>query len=383
MSKSSEIADKIPFLDLAAQHAELKEEFVRVFERALESSAFAGGPMTAAFESEYAEYTGTCFAAGVGSGTDALRFALLAMGIGPGCRVATVPNTFIATTEAISQAGAEIDFVDIDPETSLMDPNRLADFLKARFDDAPKEKRPAAIIPVHLYGQCADMDPIMELARRYELKVLEDAAQAHGAEYKGKKAGTLADAAAFSFYPGKNLGAFGEAGAVTTNDPAIDEKVRVLRDHGQKSRYRHVVEGYNGRMDGIQAGVLSVKLKYLDKWNAARRKAADFLDGEFEKVEEIRPVKILPFNITNRHLYVIQAPNRDRLAARLAEKGIATGMHYPVPLHLQECYSNLGFSEGDFPNAERAARELLSLPMFPTLSEEQIVRIVEVVKASV
>lgn len=362
---------EIPFLDLKTPHRELKDELLAVVSEALDNAAFVGGQNLTQFESDFAAFTGASDAVGVASGTDALLLALVAMGIGRGSKVITVPNTFIATCEAISQAGAEIAFVDVDPETCLIDPDRLEDFLKEAFAKNAEGSRPAAIIPVHLYGQCADMDAILELAGRYGLKVLEDAAQAHGASYKGRYAGSLADAAAFSFYPGKNLGACGEGGAVTTSDPTIAQKVRMLRDHGQKKKYEHEIEGYNGRLDAIQAGFLNVKLRHLAPWNAQRRAIAERYDDAFGSIAAVRPVKVSADNIPARHLYVIHTERRDALANHLNKMGIGTGLHYPIPLHLQACYESLGYRAGQFPAAEKSAAELISLPLFPGMTDEQ------------
>jgi dTDP-4-amino-4,6-dideoxygalactose transaminase len=372
--------DDIPFLDLIAQHSPLKDELMQVMSGAIDSAGFIGGPLVSGFEADFARYVRTQYAVGVGSGTDALRLALMALGIGGGARVITVPNTFIATTEAISQAGAQIDFVDVDGDTCLMDPNSLEDFLKDCFAKRKPAERPVAVVPVHLYGQCADMDAIQGLAKRYELKVLEDAAQAHGATYKGKSAGGLGDAAAFSFYPGKNLGALGEAGAVTTDDGAVAEKVRILRDHGQHTKYYHSMEGYNSRLDAIQAGFLRVKLRYLDEWNDQRRQIAALYDQAFAGVDEVRPIDIAPGNVSCYHLYVIRVKERDALQVKLKEAGIMTGLHYPLPLHVQECYKTLGFGKGAFPRAEKAASELLSLPMYPSMRLEQAARVAQHIK---
>ena len=367
----------IPFIDLVKPHVTLKQELLAVVAQAVDSASFIGGPMVAGFEADFAEYVGTRFAAGVGSGTDALRFALLAMGIGPGQGVVTVPNTFIATTEAITQTGAKIYFVDCEADTCLLDVNRLEAFLKEHCAQGAQRERPAALLPVHLYGQCADMDGILGLARKYELRVLEDAAQAHGATYKNKPAGSLGDAAAFSFYPAKNLGACGEAGAVTTNDPQIDAQVRMLRDHGQRTKYYHVLEGYNGRLDAIQAGFLRVKLRRLEEWNHQRRQLARIYDQAFAGSDGVRPVRVLPHNHSCYHLYVIQVAQRDALRAWLEAKGMATGLHYPLPLHLQECYQHLGYAPGSFPAAERSAAEVLSLPIYPGLEAEQARRVAQ------
>ncbi|HEY5313117.1 MAG TPA: DegT/DnrJ/EryC1/StrS family aminotransferase, partial [Pirellulales bacterium] len=331
-----------------------------------------GGPLVEEFERDFAAFTGCKYALGVGSGTDALRLALAALGIGPGMSVVTVPNTFVATTAAITQAGAEIEFVDVDPRSCLLDPNRLADYLRERFAHPSRAPRPAAVIPVQLYGQCADMTAIMELTERYELKVLEDAAQAHGAQHRGRPAGSLGHAAAFSFYPGKNLGACGEAGAVTTSDPAVAERVALLRDHGRSSKYLHAIEGYNARLDAIQAGVLRVKLRHLERWNAQRREHAARYAAALAGVQGIQPLMIEPHNLAVYHLYVVRARQRDALRGYLDERGIGTGVHYPVPLHLQACYRRLGLGPGAYPEAERAAAEVLSLPMFPQLSAADV-----------
>lgn len=377
--KVNNVMDNIPFLDLPAQNRALKADLMEVVSAALDTAGFIGGPQVANFEKEFAAFTDSPLAVGLANGTDALRLALIAMGIGRGDRVVTVPNTFIATTEAISQAGAMIDFVDISPDTCLMDMNRLEDMLKDRFARSPKELRPKAIVPVHLYGQCVDMDAVSSLAEHYGLLVLEDAAQAHGASYKGRNAGTLGHAAAFSFYPGKNLGACGEAGAVTTTDAGLAERITMLRDHGQKTKYNHALEGYNARLDAIQAGFLRVKLKHLSSWNAARREIAAQYDAAFLGVDWISPVKTLPHNASSHHLYVIHVDGRQQLMDYLKEHGVNTALHYPIPLHLQECYRHLGYAQGAFPHAERSAATLLSLPMFPELGRERAQRVIDAV----
>jgi dTDP-4-amino-4,6-dideoxygalactose transaminase len=366
----------VPFLDLPQQHRTLKQELLQVFASALDGAAFIGGSAVADFERDFACYTTTEYAIGVSNGTDALRLALLALGISAGSRVITVPNTFIATAAAISQAGCRIDFVDVDPNTCLMDPNRLEDLLRRRFASGPATDRPAAVVPVHLYGQCVDMDAIADLASRYGMKVLEDAAQAHGATWKGRRAGSLGDAAAFSFYPGKNLGACGDAGAVTTGDADVATRVRMLRDHGQQQKYVHILEGYNGRLDAIQAGFLRVKLRHLDAWNAKRRELARAYDEALASLSWLRPVGILPGNVSAYHLYVVHVPDREGLAAYLKDRGIATGMHYPLPLHLQKCYTRLGYNRGNFPNAEASAATLLSLPIFAEMEFGQLRHVV-------
>lgn len=362
----------VPFLDLVAQHRVLREELLEVFSAALDRAAFVGGPAVDAFEADFAAFGGFRHVIAVSNGTDALRIALQAMGIGAGARVVTVPNTFIATTEAISHAGATFEFVDIERATCLMDANRLEDHLRQAFDHRPKSERPAAVLPVHLYGQPCDMDSILALAQRYELKVLEDAAQAHGATYKNRAAGTFGHAAAFSFYPGKNLGACGEAGAIATADPAIAERARMLRDHGQSEKYRHPLEGSNGRIDAIQAGFLRVKLRRLAAWNAVRREIAARYDAALRGTEGIQVLEQLPHGISSRHLYVIHAERRDALRAFLRDRGIQSGLHYPEPLHLQECYRPLGIAAGSFPQAEWSAARVLSLPIFPEMTRAQV-----------
>ena len=379
--------NKVPFLDLVTPHLQLEEELVAVFRTALRTAGFIGGPMVQSFECDFAKFCETDHSVAVNSGTDALRFALIASGVKPGDVVVTVPNTFIATTEAISQAGAAFEFVDIDEATCNMDPARLREFLETQCDiDAASGKlisrrngRPVtAVVPVHLYGQTADMDPILEVAERYNLIVVEDACQAHGAEYfsrrenRWRKAGTMGKAAAFSFYPGKNLGACGEAGAVTTNDAAIAQTVRVIRDHGQAKKYYHSMEGYNGRLDAIQAGMLGVKLAHLAEWNEQRRQAAErYQELLSPMTEDIILPHTMPSARAVYHLYVIRSQNREDLRKHLADNGIDTGIHYPIPLHLQEAYREQGYSEGDFPVTERVSAEILSLPMFPTLTAEQ------------
>ncbi|HZR63517.1 MAG TPA: DegT/DnrJ/EryC1/StrS family aminotransferase [Terriglobales bacterium] len=385
--------NQIPFLDLVTPHKELEEELVAVFRSALSSAGFIGGPIVEAFERDFATFCQTAYCIGVGSGTDALRFALIAAGIRDGDLVVTVPNTFIATTEAISQAGARPVFVDIDERTYNMDPEKLREYLErecyvdvdsGHTIDRKLKKRVAAVIPVHLYGQPAEMDAIQDLAGRYNIMVIEDACQAHGAEYFSKKdncwkkAGSMALAAAFSFYPGKNLGACGEAGAVTTNDPELARKIRMLRDHGQAQKYYHDFEGYNGRLDSIQAGLLRIKLKYLPLWNEARRECARRYHHLFAATHE---GLILPYEPSwvkaVYHLYVVGVQKRQGLQKHLAEFGINTGIHYPIPLHLQRAYTHLGYKTGDLPVAENAAAITLSLPMYPELKATQQHRIAE------
>lgn len=383
---------KIPFVDLVAFHRELEPELLEVCKRVIETAGFIGGPEVDGFEKEFAQFCGTKHCVGVNSGTDALRFALIATGIQPGDIVVTVPNTFIATTEAISQSGAQISFVDIHEQTYTMDPEKLRAYLETHCEfDRTKGKlierdsnRPVAgIIPVHLYGQTADMDPILELAAKYNLFVIEDACQAHGAEYFSKKqgrwlkAGSIGLAAAFSFYPGKNLGACGEGGAITTNDENLARKVAMIRDHGQSKKYYHDMEGYNGRLDSIQAGMLRVKLRHLSRWNGARRALAHHYHELFAPAKEsiVVPVEA-EWTKGVYHLYVVRVADREAMQAFLAEAGISTGIHYPIPLHLQKAYEHLGYTEGSFSVTERVAKEIVSLPMFPQLTPEQQGRVV-------
>jgi dTDP-4-amino-4,6-dideoxygalactose transaminase len=378
---------KIPFLDLVTPHQELETELLAVVMKAFEAAGFIGGPMVEEFESKFANFCDTKYCVGVSSGTDALRFAFMAAGIAPGDIVVTVPHTFIATTEAISQAGARIVFVDIDEETYTMDPNKLRDFLETKCEFDPSRKKliekaskrvVSAIVPVHLYGHMADMDPILELAQKYNLIVIEDACQAHGAEYFSKKdnawkrAGSMGLAAAFSFYPGKNLGACGEGGAITTNDEAMAKKMKMIRDHGQEKKYYHDMEGYNGRLDSIQAGWLTVKLRHLSKWNDSRRALAHRYHELLAEVKSgINIPKEAHWTKGVYHLYVVRIEDREALQVQLGEAGIGTGIHYPIPLHLQKAYKHLGYKAGEFPVTERIAREIVSLPMYPQLSHRQ------------
>ena len=370
----------VPFLDLKAQYKQIETEVVPSVTEAMAAGMFIGGPQVTGFEEEFAAFCDSKYCIGVGSGTDALRFALMAAGVGPGDAVITVPNTFIATTEAISQVGATPVFVDVDPSTHTLDPQRLAELLENhpqlnqpnQPNKLNKPNRPRAIIPVHLYGQTADMDPILDIARQYGLVVIEDACQAHGASYRGRKAGSLSAAGCFSFYPGKNLGAFGEAGAVVTGDEEMAQKIRMIRDHGQAQKYFHDIEGYNGRLDAIQAAVLRIKLKRLQDWNRSRRNNAARYTDRLQGVPGITLPVEAGFAESVYHLYVILADNRDGLQKYLSEKGIATGLHYPLPLHLQKAYAHLGHKKGDFPVAEHTAERLLSLPMYPELTKDQI-----------
>lgn len=371
---------KVPFLDLKAQYESLKYEINDAIQQVLDSCAFAGGPFVEAFEKQFAAYCGCEHCIGVGSGTDALWLSLLALGVGPGDEVITVPNTFIATAEAISFCGAVPVFVDIDEKTYTMDPQKLEDYLQTRNPEPGTRNRPKAVLPVHLFGQTADMDPIMAIARKHGLFVIEDACQAHGAEYKGKPAGSMGDAGCFSFYPGKNLGAYGEAGAVTTNSDGLAKKIAMLRDHGQSKKYYHDLIGWNARMDGIQGAVLSVKLKHLPAWNEARREKAARYNELLAGMDRL----ILPYAADGAkhvyHIFAVRTQQRDALLKYLADENIYCGIHYPVPVHLQEAYSNSGVQYDGLTVSERVASELLSLPMYPELNEKQQERVAEKIK---
>jgi dTDP-4-amino-4,6-dideoxygalactose transaminase len=386
----------VPFLDLVTPHMELQKELTEVFSRALQTAGFIGGAMVDDFEKEFAQFCGTSQAVAVNSGTDALRFALTAAGVKPGDVIVTVPNTFIATTEAISQAGAVPEFIDVDGRTYNLDPAKLQDYLENQCSVDPRGRltsrrsgRPVtAVIPVHLYGQTADMDPILDLAEQYGLIVVEDACQAHGAEYFSRKhnrwikAGAIGRAAAFSFYPGKNLGACGEGGAVTTNDSSIADKVKMLRDHGQAKKYYHDMEGYNGRLDAIQAGLLRVKLQHLAQWNTERRARAAEYNRLFTAANHTVVTPFEPsWSKAVYHLYVVRTNDRDGLVDHLKKQGMGTGIHYPIPLHLQNAYACLHYRKGDFPVTEQVATEIVSLPMFPHLTKAQQSRVVEEIRS--
>jgi dTDP-4-amino-4,6-dideoxygalactose transaminase len=362
---------RVPFLDLRVQYESIRDEISVALQQVLEDTAFAGGPFVEKFERDFASFCKCEFAIGVGSGTNALWLALSALGVGQGDGVITTPNTFIATAEAISFCGAKPVFVDVDEQTYNMDIDLLDEAI------TPKTK---AIIPVHLFGQMVDMDRLMQTAQAHGLFVVEDACQAHGAEYKGLNAGSIGHAGCFSFYPGKNLGAYGEAGAIVTNDNELAEKIRALRDHGQIKKYYHSMVGWNARMDGFQGAVLSVKLKYLSMWNEARRRNAKLYEQFLADTDNI----ITPYEADYAkhvyHIYAIRTQNRDMLKNNLAEKGICCGIHYPVPLHLQDAYKCLGYEIGSFPIAEQCAEDFISLPMFPELTSEQIEYVVHETK---
>ena len=359
----------IPFLDLKAQYQGIKDEVNKAIQQILETSQFTLGSEVSAFEEEFSAYCNAQFGIGVNTGTSALHLALLAAGIGRGDEVITVPFTFVATVAAIDYTGAKTVFVDIDPKTYTMDANAI----EAAITDKTK-----AIIPVHLYGQPADMDPILDIAKRHNLVVIEDACQAHGAQYKGQRVGSLGDMGCFSFYPGKNLGAYGEGGMVVTNNQDFTKTVRMLRDWGAEKKYHHILKGYNFRMEGIQGAVLRVKLKYLENWTEGRRKAAAAYN-EFFADSGVPTPKEMPYSRHVYHVYAIRTRHRDDWQAKLNEKGIQNGIHYPFPVHLLPAYNDLGYKQGNFPHAEQAANEELSLPMFPELTRSQCEEVSEVI----
>ncbi len=365
---------KVPFLDLHGQYKTISDEISQAIGQVLNDSAFISGPYVEKFEKQFAGFCGCEYAISTSNGTSALWMTLLALGVGAGDEVITVPNTFIATAEAISFAGARPVFVDVEETNFTMDPTLLEKAI------TPKTK---AIIPVHLFGQPADMDPIMNIAGRHGLYVIEDACQAHGASYKDRPVGTMGDAGCFSFYPGKNLGAYGEAGSVITKNRDLADKIRTFRDHGQTRKYHHAMIGWNGRMDGIQGAVLSVKLKYLAGWNEARRNNAELYGSLLNGMDEI----ILPMQMDYArhvyHIYAIRVKNRDALIGRLAEEGISCLIHYPVPVHLQDAYRHLGMGKGSFPVAEKCAEEFVSLPMYPELTREQINHVADTLRENI
>jgi dTDP-4-amino-4,6-dideoxygalactose transaminase len=363
---------QVPFLDLKAHHETLRSEIDAAIAEVIDSGAFAGGPFVAKFEEEFALYCRSPHAIGVGSGTEALWLTLLALGIGPGDEVITTPMTFMATAEAISFCGARPVFVDIEEETYTLDPALIERAISPRTQ---------AIIPVHLFGQMAEMEPIVRLAQRHGLPVIEDACQAHGAEYQGKRAGSVGIAGCFSYYPGKNLGAFGEAGAVVTASEELKTRIQVLRDHGQEKKYSHTQIGWNARMDGIQAAVLRVKLKHLDAANRSRQANARLYHELLAPNEHV----VLPQEAKERfhvyHLYAVRVRERDQVLKALSERGISCGIHYPIPVHLQRAYRFLGYGRGAFPVAEKCAQEFLSLPMYPELDALQIQTVVRQLNA--
>jgi len=357
----------IPFLDLKAQYWQIKQEIDSAISGAVESTQFVLGPEVASFEERFAAYCNVAHCRAVNTGTSALHLALLAAGIGPGDEVITVSMTFVATTAAVLYTGAKPVFVDVDPVTWTMNPTLI---------EAAITPRTKAILPVHLHGLMADMDPIMAIARRHGLVVIEDAAQAHGAEYKDRRAGSIGASGCFSFYPGKNLGAFGEGGAVVTNEPELARKISLLRDWGQEAKYNHVVAGYNYRMDGIQGAVLKVKMNHIESWTDARRSVAAQYDRLLAKLPFERPRP--PAHCRHvYHIYAVRVLGRDAALKALQGSGIGVGIHYPVPVHLQKAYASLGYGPGDFPETEKLADQFLSLPIYPELLPEQVAAVVE------
>jgi len=352
----------IPFFDLKEQYQGIREEIQAAIQRVLESSEFVLGQAVADFEKEFARYCGAEQAVAVNSGTSALHLSLLAAGVGPGDEVITVPFTFVATVAAVCYTGARPVLVDIDPQSFTMDPGRL---------EAAITARTKAILPVHLYGQPADMDPILEIARRHSLVVIEDAAQAHGAEYKGRRAGSIGELGCFSFYPGKNLGAYGEGGMVVTRNPERARFIRLLRDWGQSKKYHHDVKAFNYRMEGIQGAILGVKLQHLERWTEARRAHASAYD-RLLRDSGVQAPAVMAYARHVYHVYAVRAVEREGMQQMLRERGVGTGIHYPIPAHLQKAFADLGYRRGDFPCSEQAADEVLSLPMYPELSDEQI-----------
>ena len=370
----------IPLVDLRAQYESVKHEIDSAISEVISNSSFVGGPFVESFEKAFASFCNVKHCVGVGNGTDALFISLKVLGIGKGDEVFVPANSFIATSEAVTLTGAKVVFVDINPKTYNMDPIKLEEALKKR--RAPGslqfDPRPKAVIPVHLYGQPADMDPILQIAKRYELKVVEDAAQAHGSVYKGRPIGSIGDLACFSFYPGKNLGAYGDGGAIVTNDENLALKARMLANHGRVDKYDHEIEGVNSRLDGLQAGVLGVKLRHLIKWTEQRRRNAYLYNEYLKDTDLVTPLEIEDVK-TVYHLYVVRVKNgiREKLQGYLKSKGIATGIHYPIALPNLKAYAYLNHRESDFLEATLASEEILSLPMFPELGEGQIRYIAE------
>ena len=361
----------IPFVDLKTQYLSIKEEIDTAVLQVLDSTQFILGQEVTAFEQEFAAYCNSDYALALNTGTSALHLALLAAGIGPGDEVITVSFTFVATVAAICYTGATPVFVDIDPISYTIDVTKIKQAITSKTK---------AILPVHLYGQPADMDAIVEIARRHNLTVIEDAAQAHRAEYKGQRIGSIGDIGCFSFYPGKNLGAYGEGGAVVTSNPEYARIIKMLRDWGQEQRYHHVLKGYNYRMDGIQGAILRVKLRYLDRWTEARRTHAALYDRLLAD-SGIKTPTVMPYSHHVYHIYAVRTKQREMLQAKLNEQGIQTGIHYPIPVHLQTAYADLGYKLGDFPNSELAAKEVLSLPMYAELKTEQVNTVAETLKS--
>jgi len=353
---------QVPFLDLKPQYQSIKDEVAIAMQRVLDTCSFIGGEPLEAFERDFAAYCGARYALGIANGTDALHLVLRGLGVGPGDEVITTANSFIASASSIVMAGARPVFVDADSAIYTIDPEAI---------EAAITPRTKAIIPVHLYGQPANMRPIMEIAERYNLLVIEDAAQAHGADYQGQRVGSIGHAACFSFYPGKNLGAYGDGGAITTNDPELVQRLSELRDHGRISKYEHAIVGYNSRLDSIQASILSVKLRYIDAWNRRRQQVAAWYRAALQGSDLVLP-EVRPGSAHIYHLYVVRTNDRSALQRHLAEAGVATSIHYPLPLHLQPAFRDLGYHAGELPNIEAATGQILSLPMFPELTQEQV-----------
>lgn len=361
----------IPFVDLKAQYATIKSEIDAAIAGVVESCQFVGGEAVKRFEDNFAAYCGAKHAVGTSSGTSALHLALVASGVGPGDEVITACNTFIATSEAITHTGARVVFVDVVDDTQLIDPEKI---------EAAVTPRTKAIVPVHLYGQPADMNDIREIARKHSIKIVADAAQAHGSDIDGDRRRPLGDITAFSFYPGKNLGAYGDGGMVVTDDGKLADRMRSLGNHGRLDKYRHFAEGWNYRLDGIQAAILDVKLRHLDEWTERRRSRASRYDAGFSGFDAVKPVAAIPGRRHVYHLYVVRCADRESLGSELNKKGIASGVHYPIPLHLQPAYEYMGVSKGTFPNAERGAAEIISLPMYPELTDDMVDEVVAAVK---
>ena len=364
---------KVPYLDLKAQYQSIKPEIDAAIARVLDSCQFVLGSEVAGFEQDFATYCGAAECIALNSGTSALHLALLAAGVGPGDEVITVPFTFVASVAAVIYAGARPVLVDIDPRSFTMDPTLV---------EAAITPRTKAILPVHLYGQSADMDPIMEVARRHGLIVIEDAAQAHGAKYKGRPVGSIGDMGCFSFYPGKNLGAYGEGGAVTTSNAEYARTVRMLRDWGQDRKYHHLLRGFNYRMEGFQGAILRVKLRHLEAWTEARRRVVSLYNDLLADSGVETPTE-MPWGRHVYHVYTLRTDDRDGLQAALQAEGIQTGIHYPVPAHLQPAYADLGYGRGAFPHAEAAAQQVLSLPLYPELSSQAVTEVAAAVKKAV
>lgn len=353
----------VPFLDLKAQYRNIKDEIAAAIQPVLENCDFVGGAAVEAFERNFATFCQTAYAVGVSNGADALYLALRALEIGPGDEVITVPNTFIATASAITRTGATVRFVEVDPATLEMDAGKL---------EAAITHRTRALMPVHLYGQMPDMDAILTIAAQHQILVIEDAAQAHGATFRGRVAGSMGVAGCFSFYPGKNLGAYGDGGAVVTNDAELASRLRRLRDQGRDTKYEHLMIGYNHRLDTLQAAVLNVKLRHLPQWNARRREIAALYRQFLQDCPAVRPLAVAPGQEPVYHLFIVQVEQRERLQEKLKQQGIATGIHYPIPLHLQPAYAHLGLRRGAFPVSEAAAERVLSLPMYAEMSDAMV-----------